>query len=310
MRLSVRQLEAIVAVAEQRHFGRAARACAISQPALSSQVQLAEEALGQRLFERARRGVIVTRAGEAVVARAREALRALDAVGAAARERGPLAGPLHLGVIPTVAPWFLPPWLPKVRATHPELRVFLHEDQTARIVERLRRGELDLLLLALPIEGADLETLPLLDEAFVLAAPEGHSLAQGGRRRIDETELEDQVVLLLEDGHCLRDQALSVCRFAGAQESSEVRASSLATLIQMVASGLGLTLLPESVAASEVRPSDGIVLRRFRDPEPTRTIGLVWRRASDRGDAFATLGDELCAASPLGGHGARGSPPR
>jgi LysR family hydrogen peroxide-inducible transcriptional activator len=289
-----------VAVADQRHFGRAARACAISQPALSSQIQLAEGDLGVRLFERSRRGVIVTRAGEPVVARAREALRALDAVAAAARERGPLAGPLQLGVIPTVAPWFLPPWLPKVRAAHPELRVFLHEDQTARIVERLRQGELDLLLLALPIDGADLEALPLLDEPFWLAVPEGHRLARGGRRRVAEAELEDEVVLLLEDGHCLRDQALSVCRFAGARESSEVRASSLATLIQMVASGLGVTLLPESAAATEVRPSDGIVLRRFRDPEPTRTIGLVWRKASDRGEAFTQLGAELRAASPLG----------
>jgi len=299
MRLSVRQLEAIVAVADQRHFGRAARACAISQPALSSQIQLAEETLGTRVFERSRRGVIVTRAGEAVVARAREALVALDAVTASARERGPLTGPLHLGVIPTVAPYFLPPWLSEVRKAHPDLRVFLHEDQTARIVERLRRGELDLLLLALPIEGPDLVSLPLLDEPFLLAVPAGHRLASGGRRRIGERELEKEVVLLLEDGHCLRDQALSVCRFAGAQESQEVRASSLATLIQMVANGLGVTLLPESAATSEVRPSDGIVLRRFRDPEPTRTVGLVWRRASDRGDAFATLGEELRAASPL-----------
>jgi LysR family hydrogen peroxide-inducible transcriptional activator len=289
-RPSVRQLEYAVAVAEHRHFGRAARACAISQPALSTQVQLLEDELGVRLFERARRGVLLTAAGEAVLERARAALRALDDVVDAARQRGPLAGPLQLGVIPTVAPYLLPRWLPKVRAAWPELRIFLHEDQTARIVERLRRGELDLLLLALPIDGPDLQALPLFAEPFLLAVPQGHRLAGGGRRRVLERDLGGEVVLLLEDGHCLRDQALSVCRHAGARESLEVRASSLATLVQMVASGFGVTLLPEGAAPAEVHPQDGIVLRRFHAPEPTRTLGLLWRKASPRGEAFAELG--------------------
>lgn len=285
-----------MAVAEQRHFGRAARACAISQPALSSQVRLLEEDLGLRIFERSRRGVLVSRGGEAVVERARAALRALDAVVAAAQERGPLAGPLHMGVIPTVAPYFLPRWLPRVRSAHPELRVFLHEDRTARIVERLRAGELDLLLLALPVDGSDLEALPLLDEPFLLAVPKGHRLGRGGRRRVAESELEDEVVLLLDDGHCLRDQALSICQLAGARESLDVRASSLATLVQMVASGLGITLLPECAVAAEVHPRDGIALRRIRAPEPTRSIGLLWRKASPRAEAFAALGAQLRAA--------------
>jgi LysR family hydrogen peroxide-inducible transcriptional activator len=297
MRPSLRQLEAIVAVAEQRHFGRAARACAISQPALSSQVRLLEEGLGLRIFERSRRGVLVSRSGEAVLECARAALQALDAVVAAAQQRGPLAGPLHLGVIPTIAPYFLPRWLPRVRSAYPELRVFLHEDRTARIVERLRGGELDLLLLALPVEGNDLEALPLLDEPFLLAVPAGHRLARGGRHRVSENELEDEVVLLLEDGHCLRDQALSVCQMAGARESLEVRASSLTTLVQMVASGLGITLLPASAAPAEVHPRDGIALRRIRAPEPTRRIGLVWRKASPRAEGFAALGAQLRAAS-------------
>jgi len=296
MRPSVRQLEAVVAVAEHLHFGRAARACAITQPALSSQVQHLEEELGVRLFERSRRGVVVTRSGEAVVERARAALRSLDDVVAAAQERGPLAGGLHLGVIPTVAPYFLPEWLTRVRAAHPELRTYLHEDQTHRIVERLRAGELDLLLLALPVEDDGLEALPLFEERFLLATPTGHRLARGGRRRVAERELEGEVVLLLEDGHCLRDQALSVCQMAGAQESLEVRASSLATLVQMVASGLGVTLLPESATRTEVHPGDGIVVRRFRDPEPARTIGLLWREASPRDEAFRALGALLTAA--------------
>jgi len=289
-RPSVRQLECAVAVAEHRHFGRAARACAISQPALSSQVQLFEDELGVRLFERARRGVLLTAAGEGVIERARAALHALDDVVDAARRRGPLAGPLHLGVIPTVAPYLLPRWLPRVRAAHPELRVFLHEDRTARIVERLRRGELDLLLLALPVDGDDLHALPLFAEPFLLAAPRGHRLAAGGRRRVSERDLEGEAVLLLEDGHCLRDQALTLCRHAGARESVEVRASSLTTLVQMVAGGFGVTLLPEGAAPIEVHPDDGIVLRRFQAPEPTRTLGLLWRKASPRAEAFAGLG--------------------
>jgi LysR family hydrogen peroxide-inducible transcriptional activator len=290
MRPSIRQLEAVVAVAEQRHFGRAARACHVTPPALSAQISGLEEDLGVVLFERSRRGVVVTAAGEPVVRAAREALRAVDAVNGVARERSPLAGDLHLGVIPTVAPYLLPRGLGRVREARPELRIYLHEDRTAHIVDRLRRGELDVLLLALPVAGDDLEALPLLEEPFLLAAPAGHRLAHGGRRRVAERDLEGESVLLLEDGHCLRDQALSVCRLAGARESLEVRASSLGTLVQMVANGLGVTLLPESAVETEVHEREGLVLRRFRAPEPTRTVGLLWRKATPGSDAFAELG--------------------
>jgi len=293
MKPSSRQLEYLVAVAEARHFGRAARACGVSQPGLSAQIQSLEADLGVRLFERSRRGVIVTRAGERVAEQARRALRALDGVVDAAREASaPLTGPLHLGVIPTVAPYLLPRWLPRVREAHPHLQLFLHEDQTARSVARLREGSLDLLLLALPIGGGDLEELALFDEPFLLAAPAGHALGRG-RRRVTESDLEGCAVLLLEDGHCLRDQALSVCRLAGARESELVRASSLGTLVQMVANGLGVTLLPATAAPVEVHDEDGIVLRRFRAPEPTRHIGLVWRRGSARGGEFRSLGELL-----------------
>jgi len=299
MRPSIRQLEYSVSLAEHRHFGRAARACAVTQPALSAQIQLLEEGLGVRLFERSRRGVFLTRAGEAVIARARDALRSLDdLVGAADELREPLAAPLHLGVIPTVAPYLLPAWLKQIRVAHPTLRLLLHEDQTDRIVERLRHGELDLLLLALPVPGDDLEAFELFEEPFWLAAPADHPLARGGRRRVVEQDLEGAAVLLLADGHCLRDQALSICRTAGARESEEVRASSLATLVQMVAGGLGVTLLPATAAAIEVHPGDGIVLRRFRSPEPARRIGLVWRKASPRGQAFHQLGALLRSGVP------------
>jgi LysR family hydrogen peroxide-inducible transcriptional activator len=301
MRPSVRQLEYALAVARERHFGRAARTCGVTQPALSTQIQALEEALGVQLFERSRRGVIVTPAGERALGRAQGALAALDALVEEARGAdAALAGPLHLGVIPTVAPYLLPRWLPLVRDAYPELRLFLHEDQTARLLSRLREGALDLLLLALPVEGAGLESLLLFEEPFLLAAPAHHRLARGGRRRVAEGELEGAEVLLLEEGHCLRDQALSFCQRAGAREGELVRASSLSTLVQMVANGLGVTLLPALSLPVEVHAGDGIALRRFRPPEPSRSIGLVWRKSSARGAAFRHLGHLLRRYTPQG----------
>jgi LysR family hydrogen peroxide-inducible transcriptional activator len=290
-RPSLRQLEYLVAVADARHFGRAARACAVSQPALSAQLAVLEESLGVRLFERSRRGARPTRAGERVIERARAVLRAADELVAAAREaREPLTGPLHLGVIPTVAPYVLPRWLPEVRRRYPRLQLFLHEEQTARVLEGLAGGRLDLGLLALPAEAPGLESLPVGREPFLLAVPPAHRLARRPRR-VGEEELRDETVLLLEDGHCLRDQALSVCREAGAREAEGVRASSLSTLAQMVEGGLGVTLIPASAAAVEGR--GGLALLRFRDPEPSRELGLVWRRESARGAEFERLAELL-----------------
>ena len=290
MRPSIRQLEYAVALADALHFGRAARACHVTQPALSSQIQALEEGLGVRLFERSRRGVRLTRAGRGVIAGARDVLARLDAlVEAACEARAPLCGPLHLGVIPTVAPYLLPGWLPRVREAHPELRLFLHEDRTASLLERLRAGELDLLLLALPLDEPDVETLPIFREPFVLATPRGHPLARGSGT-LRESDLAHEPVLLLADGHCLRDQALAVCRQAGARESQEVRAASLSTLVQMVAGGLGVTLLPASAVPVEARGREEIAIRPFRAPGPSREIGLAWRRSSGRGEEFRLLG--------------------
>jgi len=290
-RPSIRQLEYLVAVAEARHFGRAARQCAVTQPALSAQIAGLEGLLGVRLFERSRRGATPTRAGERVVERARAALRAVDEVAEAAREgREPLSGPLHLGVIPTVAPYLLPRGLAAVRRRHPRLRLFLHEEQTARVLAGLAEGRLDVGLLALPPEAPGLDACSLGREPFLLAVPPRHPLARE-RRRVSEEVLRDEPVLLLEDGHCLREQALAVCRQAGARESEGVRASSLSTLAQMVAGGLGVTLLPASAAAVEGR--SGLALLRFRAPEPSRELGLVWRRATPRGDEFRALAEPL-----------------
>src|SRR5262245_41941177 len=289
IRPSVRHLEYAVALADALHLGRAARARSVTQPALSAQIRALEELLEVRLFERSRRGVRVTRAGAAVIERAREILRSLDELVQAARaEREPLVGSLHLGVIPTVAPYLLPRWLPRVRAEWPRLRLFLHEDRTASLVAGLVEGRLDLLLLALPLRRPDIETLPIFAEPFLLAVPRAHALARS-RAPVPESALAQGPVLLLEDGHCLRDQALAVCDEAGAREAEDVRAASLSTLVQMVAGGLGVTLLPASAVATEIR-GRAVAVRPFRPPAPSREIGLAWRRTSPRGDEFRRLG--------------------
>src|SRR5262245_50621820 len=239
-RASTRQLECLVAVADHGSFRKAAAALGISQPALSAQVQSAEDLLGVQVFERDRRSVLVTPAGEDVVGRSRIALESIDAVHDAARRRAePLVGPLRLGVIPTVAPYWLPALLPAVRKRFPKLELILREDQTARLLAQLAAGQLDAALLAIPVPG-DVTAATIAHESFLLAAPRNAG-ALRKRGRLSERDLEDETVLLLEDGHCLRDQALSVCNRGGAVESMEVRATSLPTLVQMVAGGLGLT---------------------------------------------------------------------
>jgi LysR family hydrogen peroxide-inducible transcriptional activator len=283
-------------VADALHFGRAARACAITQPALSAQVQAFEELLGLRLFERGRRGVIVTTAGAPVIEQARAALADLDRlVENAASQAEPLTGTLRLGVIPTVAPYLLPPLLPAVRRAWPKLRLVLREEQTARLIDQLALGALDLLLLALPTEPAGLEELPLLREAFWFVAPASHRLARG-RGAIAESALADEEILLLEDGHCLRAQALDVCRRAGAEVPGRIQATSLSTLVQMVANGLGVTLLPERTLPLELRPDTGLVARPFKKPVPARTIGLAWRHGAARAGEYRLLGQTLAGA--------------
>ncbi len=298
-RPSVRHLEAIVAVADHLSFRKAAEACYVTQPALSAQIQQVEALLGVRLFERDRRRVLPTPAGAELAERARAVLADVDALAEAARAFGePLAGTLRLGVIPTVAPYALPDAVRSVHAAYPDLRMLLTEDQTARLVARAKEGELDVLLLALEAELEDLEVLPLYRDPFVLTVPLGHPLAD--REAVGEEDLLDHEVLLLDDGHCLRDQALQICRAARASELDDFRASSLNTLVRMVASGIGVTLLPAMAAAVEIREEDGLVARPFRAPAPGRTIGLAWRRSSPRGSDYALLADVLREHAPPG----------
>lgn len=291
-RPSVRQLECVVGVADQGSFRRAAVAVGISQPALSAQIQAIEALLGVQLFERDRRSVLVTPAGEDVIARARLALEAVDGVRDAARERSaPLVGPLRLGVIPTIAPYWLPALLPEVRRRFPRLALVLREDQTHRLLAQLGEGKLDVAFVALPIPG-DFTTAVIAIEQFVLAAPRGAAIAKRSGK-LTEADLDEQTVLLLEDGHCLRDQALAVCTRAGAIEAVGLRATSLPTLEQMVAGGLGVTLLPEAAAASLVLPRGPVETARFKAPPPGRTIGLAWRTSSARLREFRLLAEVL-----------------
>jgi len=232
-----------------------------------------------------------------VVGRAREALVAVDAVGDAARRRGePLVGSLRLGVIPTIAPYWLPVLLPEVHRRFPRLELILREDQTHRLVEQLSAGQLELALLAIPVQG-DFTTAPVAREAFMAAAPRGAALIKRGK--LTERDLDDETVLLLEDGHCLRDQALEVCKRAGAVVSMEVRATSLPTLVQMVAGGLGVTLLPEASTATLIQRHGPVALAEFVKPVPGRTIGLAWRTSSGRLREFRALAETMSAEAEL-----------
>ncbi len=294
-RPTVRQLESLVAVAEFGNFHRAADSLGISQPALSAQVVGAERVLGVQVFERDRRSVLITPAGEEVIARARDALAAIDAVADAARRRGePLVGPLRLGVIPTVAPYWLPPLLPSVRARFPKLELILREDQTHNLLAQLGAGRLDVAFLALPVPG-DLTTAVVAHEDFLVATPRGSALAR--RKKLLESDLAEEHVLLLEDGHCLRDQALAVCARGGAIESIEVRGTSLPTLVQMVAGGLGITLLPEAAASTLITKRGPVEVAPFGKPTPGRTLGLAWRTSSARLREFRLLAETLAEAA-------------
>ena len=290
-RPSVRQLECLVAVADHGSFRKAAATLGISQPALSAQVQAAEQLLAVQVFERDRRAVLVTPAGEEVVGRARLALEAIDGVADAARRRAePLVGPLRLGVIPTIAPYWLPALLPAVRKRFPRLELILREDQTARLLAQLATGQIDAALLALPVPG-DITCAQIAREDFLLAAPRGAAILK--KNRLSERDLEDETVLLLEDGHCLRDQALAVCERGGGSESMEVRATSLPTLVQMVAGGMGVTLIPEAAAEALVQPKGPVELAPLGKPPPGRTIGLAWRTSSARLREFRLLAETM-----------------
>jgi LysR family hydrogen peroxide-inducible transcriptional activator len=297
LRFNLRDLEYLVALDEEGHFHRAAQRCFVSQPPLSGQIKKLEDSLGVALVERSSRQVCMTEAGREVAAQARRVLaeaRGVNEVAAAFRD--PLAGRLQVGMIPTVAPYLLRLFIPPLQQRLPELRLFLHEHQTAVLLEKLRRAELDLLILALPASGEDLVQQELYREPFLLAVPAGHALAR--RRRVDLEDLRGEEVLLLEEGHCLRGQALDVCLLAGASEYAGFRGTSLETLRQMVVEGIGMTLMPRLAVSG----GNGVRYLAFAEPAPSRSIGLVYRRHSPRQPAFTAIAEVVrqAVAMPLG----------
>jgi LysR family hydrogen peroxide-inducible transcriptional activator len=288
MLLTLRQLRYLAALAEHRHFGRAAEACAVSQPALSMQIRELEKLLEAPLVERRPGDVILTAVGQDVVERGRDILTAArDLVDAARHVNQVLSGGLSLGVIPTIAPYVLPRILPKLQQRYPALKVELRETQTRVLLDELVRGALDVVLLALPVGDADVETLELFHDPFMLAVPANDPNPPS--TPIDAHDIDQNRLILLEEGHCLRDQALAFCANHTRDSAIRLGATSLATVMQMVANGYGVTLLPQIAADVEAR-DERVKLLRFAAPQPGRTVGLAWRRTSPRKSDFVALG--------------------
>lgn len=277
--MNLRDLRYLVALAEHRHFGRAAAASFVSQPTLSTQIKKLEDELGITLIERAPRKVMLTPAGRDIAQRARHILSEVDQLKESARRQlDPEAGTVRLGLFPTLGPYLLPHVVPNIRARFPRLELLLVEEKTETIVRMLREGTLDAGVLALPLHDDLLHVEPLFTEPFVLAVPITHALA--ARSEISISDLAHESLLLLEDGHCLRDQALDVCQLAGAGERTGFRATSLETLRQMVAADVGITLLPALAVMPPQAQNASIALLPFKGKPPTRRIAMVWRRSS------------------------------
>ena len=289
---SLRQLEYVVAIGEHGSFSHAARACGVTQPGLSTQVRTLEESLGVALFERRPAGATATVAGERVIALARQIVADVDdLVTAAQAMQDPLRGTIRMGVIPTIAPYLLPQIMPHIRARFPELRLLLREERTDRLTSLVDEGELDVVLVALESDLADLETLPLFSDPFVLAVSHTHRLAR--RKRVGAKDLLGEDVLLLDDGHCLRDQTLAICNAAGACELGDFRATSLTTLLQMVEAGVGITMLPLMAVRANPYLSRQLRLIEFRSPVPGRTVAVAWRRSTPIKEALVALAGAL-----------------
>lgn len=289
--MNIRNLKYLIAVADHNHFGKAAEACFISQPALSMQIKKLEDSLGVLLIERTNKRIFFTEIGRLIVQQARDILYRVETLQETANQsKDPFCGELHLGIIPTLAPYLLPLIIPGLSALFPKLTLYLVEETTLNLLTKLNEGKLDGALLALPIEG-DFSVHPLFDEEFVLAVSLGHSLAK--QKIASFSDLENKNLLLLEDGHCLREQALAVCHRANASESKNFRATSLETLRHMVAAGVGMTLMPKL----SCRSNDGVSYLPFTSPIPMRTIGLIWRASTAKKNLLEHLVDHIKTVS-------------
>lgn len=293
--MKLQDLRYLVAIAEHRHFGRAAEACFVSQPTLSTQLRKLEGELGVELVERSSRHVLLTATGERIAERARAVLREAEAISEIARQaRDPESSSIRIGLFPTLGPYLLPHVVPAVRARFPRLELLLVEEKTESVLGQLRGGMLDAAVLAMPVDDESLHEEPLFSEDFVFAVPADHASARTSAA-VDISVLEGESVLLLDDGHCLREQALSVCSLAGASERAGFRATSLETLRQMVAAGVGVTLLPRLAVEPPVSQARGVRILDFASPRPSRRIAMYWRRTSVYRDFLPQLADAFRA---------------
>ena len=288
---TIKQLRYFVALNETEHFGRAAEACFVSQSAFSNAIQELESLLEVQLVDRTNRSVTITAMGQQLATQARLCLRDVESLVEMARgQREPLTGELHLGVIPTIAPFILPAALPKLRRKFPELELYLHEDQSQRIYDRLMDGELDVLLLALPYDMRGVDIMPLFKDRFALAYRHGTKRVDPDNYRF--SRLDADSILLLEDGHCLRDHALAACKIRNTQKVRRIGASSILTLVEMVDADLGITFLPELARDSLILKNTRVRMKPLEE-DSYRTIGLAWRKGTDREEEFRMLGEFL-----------------
>jgi LysR family transcriptional regulator, hydrogen peroxide-inducible genes activator len=289
---SLQQLRFLCALADRGHFGRAAESCAVTQSTLSGGIKELEARLGITLFERSHRNVMLTSRGKEIVARARRLLADAEELIEVARDaHEPLSGPLRFGVIPTVGPYVLPSLLPHLGTALPQLKLFVREDQTAVLLDKLTSGDLDIVLVATPYDLGDVEAIEIHEDPIVVAMPRDHPL--GRRPVVESDELADQQLLLMEDGHCLRSQSLRVCRIVDTVGNEVFHATSLRTLVQMVAADLGITLMPQIAVDAELASTQNVVTRPISPDRPSRTLVLAWRQTSSRGGEFRVLGNLL-----------------
>ncbi len=273
--MNFRDLTYLVALADHRHFGKAAKVCFVSQPALSMQIKKLEKHLGIQLLERTNKSVTLTAAGITLAEKARLVLQQAEEMREIAKlAKDPYSGELKIGIFPTLAPYLLPHIIPELKKIFPKLSIYLIEEQSVSLTEKLNQGKLDTAILALPILNTKFKVHSLFEEEFMLATPAHHLLAK--RKSINQSDLENKNLLLLEEGHCLREQALSLCFKVNAEETKSFRATSLETLRHMVATGIGITLMPKLAC----RTNDGIAYAPFTTPKPLRTIGMFWRKST------------------------------
>lgn len=291
--ITLRQLRYLASLARHRHFGRAAEECGVTQPALSMQIRELEGDIGVVLVERRPGDIVLTEAGLEVARRAEHILASTRDLVDFARHREVLSGSLKLGVIPTLAPYLLPRVLPPLQAGYPKLKLEIRESQTAALMDELARGALDLVVVALPLEQGDVETQTLFEDPFLLAMPA--SDAHRHRQRVNLNEVDHSRLILLEEGHCLRDQALAFCGAPVRDLPTGLAATSLTTVMQMVANGYGITLVPQIAADTELRDVRVRALP-FAEPAPRRVIGLAWRKTSPRKQDFLAFGDMVISA--------------